>query len=125
MMTHPTVERKYALKRIKAGDYLLVGNDDKTLWRIRTYEDGPSHGLDSMPRDREFWGVWKSLDGFEIGKGIDLDAWDRWDAWDLSMYGKREEAIQAALRAESAKPKPKARKDSRPLGALLLDRAKR
>jgi hypothetical protein len=119
-VTGQTIERKYTLHRIAKGDYLLPGNDGKTLWRIRKYEDGPSHGVDSMPRDREFWGVWKWI-------GPDRQ-WNlaeaHWNAWDLSNYDKREEAIQAALRAELPRPMPKPRSDSRPIGALLLDHAK-
>lgn len=124
-MTHPTIERKYALARIEAGDYLLPGNDGATLWRIRKYEDGPSHGVDSMPRDREFWGVWKWIGSSWIGPAAVWNiAEENWNAWDLSMYEKREEAIQAALRLELPEPEPTPRTNPRPdldLGQLLAE----
>lgn len=116
----PTIERKYAFaKGGGPGDWLLPGNDGKTLWRLRKYEDGPSTGVDSMSRDREFWGVWKWI-------GPDKQwnlAEENWDAWDLSMYEKREEAVQAALRAELPKPEPTPRVNPRPdsIGQILAD----
>lgn len=118
------IERKYTLRKVKAGDYLMIGNDDKTLWRISTYEDGPSNGVESMERDRKFWGVWKWESPITLGESaIEIENWDRWDAWDLSHYGSREEAIQATLRMERRrnKPKPPSRKDSRPIGQILVD----
>jgi hypothetical protein len=79
-----------------------------------------------MDRDREFWGIWKWDSPIKLGESaIEIDNDSRWNAWDLGMYDRREEAIQAALRAELPKPKPKPRTDARPLGALLLDQAKR
>jgi hypothetical protein len=47
-------ERRYALRKVAAGDYLLPSNDGTTLWRLQRYTDGPSAGLD-WPRDREVW----------------------------------------------------------------------
>ena len=38
-MSADTAERKYALIKILAGDYLLPGNDAHTLWRIRRYQE--------------------------------------------------------------------------------------
>lgn len=59
MQAESTPQRKYALTRIGPGDYLLPSNDGQTIWRIAKYEDGPSHGVEGMDRDRDFWGVWK------------------------------------------------------------------
>lgn len=121
-MTEVIIERKFTLKTLAKGDYLLIGNDGKTLWRIRTYEDGPSHGVESMTRDREFWGVWRWDSPVTLGKSaIEIDNDSRWNAWDLSMYKKREDAIQAALRSELPKPKQMLREDPRPVGQILLD----
>lgn len=121
-MTHPTVERKYALTKIEAGDYLLLGNDGKTLWRVVKSEDGPSHGLDPkvFPKDFVEWQAWKWT-GREHPETVDdlVLGDDRWDYWERG--DSREEAIQAALRSELPKPKPAPRKDSRPLGQILYE----
>lgn len=49
--------RKYALTRLDKGDYLCASNDGETLYRFRTYHDGPSFGLMDWPRDRLVWSV--------------------------------------------------------------------
>ena len=85
-------ERKYVLTRVKRGDYLLPSNDGQTIWRIATYTDGPSNGLD-IPKDREFWGIWKWTGH---GLAVDVEDWDQWE-----MHGStcetRREAIDGAL----------------------------
>lgn len=102
MDTKP-VERKYALTKIKAGDWLLVGNDGKTLWRIATYEDGESFGLQGVP-DKTLWGVWKlSRAGAEIPDWEELEDWNSW-AMDDGSLTSREAAIQSALRSELPRP---------------------
>ncbi len=108
MDTKP-VERKWALTKIKAGDWLLVGNDGKTLWRIATYEEGESHGVEGMP-DKTFWGVWKWPR--PVGGALDMDALEDWSGWDMDegWLKTREAAIQSALRAELWRPKPTARR---------------
>jgi hypothetical protein len=96
-----TIERKYVLRRIGKGDYLLPSNDGATLWRIRTYEDGPSHGLD-WPRDLTFWGLWKwdaPIDTTGRAK-IDPDDPDHWEYYD-GTYKTRAEAIRAVLAASA------------------------
>lgn len=48
--------RKYALTRLRAGDYLCPSNDGRTLWRFSAYEDGSDHGLIGVSyRRRTFW----------------------------------------------------------------------
>lgn len=91
-------DRKYALMKIARGDYLLPSNDARTIYRLRTYEDGPSHGIEHWPRDLTFWGVSKW-----IGRGEAVDP-DIWDAWEMveSQCRTRGEAIQAALRMGDA-----------------------
>jgi hypothetical protein len=87
-------ERKYALTKIAKGDYLLPSNDGRTIWRLTVYEDGPSHGVEMMPRDREFWGTWKWVG---MGTVVDPDDVGSWEMWEGSLPS-RADAIKAALR---------------------------
>ena len=91
------MERKYALTKVAAGDYLLPSNDGLTIWRIAKYEDGPSKGLD-IPRDRTFWGVWLWSGVYETAVYVDTEAWDRWEMCEAGL-DSRAEAIQSALGA--------------------------
>jgi hypothetical protein len=50
------VERKYAMVRLGAGDYLLPSNDAQTMWRISKYwEDGSLESHDGKVIKGEFW----------------------------------------------------------------------
>lgn len=96
-MTAP--ERKYALRKLGVGDYLLLSNDGRTLWRLHRYQDGPSYGLEDMPRDRWFWRAfsWPK----PLAKDTRLDAFDvddlsRWRE-EATMLSTRQEAIDCAL----------------------------
>jgi hypothetical protein len=91
-----TVERRYAFTRVDKGDYLLPSNDGKVLWRLRTYTDGPSGGLD-WPRDRTVWGIWKWRYQLGSSGAVDPDAWEQWEEWDLGMYETRAAAVESAL----------------------------
>jgi hypothetical protein len=98
-----TAERKHTLVKVAPGDYLLPSNDGEMLWRITTYEDGPSLGLD-WPRDRTFWGAWKYVGRINWREGLTLDqadelvAWGDWDGpWEPFLETRRA-AIEAALR---------------------------
>lgn len=98
------IERKYALVKIKSGDWLLPGNDGKTLWRLATYVDGPVNGLD-IPRDREFWSVSKWDESYDWERivndpmrGDPLD-WDYWEGY-AGLIETRADAIQRALEME-------------------------
>lgn len=92
-----TVERRYALTKIEAGDYMLVGNDGQTLWRVRSYMDGPSLGLDDWPRDRVVWQVHRWPRPFdEIGEGEDLAGYEHWE-YEAGVLATRAEAIDYAL----------------------------
>lgn len=100
------IERKYQLIKIDAGDWLLPGNDGKTLWRIAKYEDGPSYGLEDWPADKEFWGAWKWMAATPPRSEDDFSDWGRWDQYGYECTSRRD-AIQAALKAELYKPKAK------------------
>lgn len=94
-------ERKYVLTKLASGDYLLPGNDDVTLWRLHTYEDGPSHGIEEWPRDRTLWALRKWDRPINPDNHADLDAinpddWDRWLPVEDGFL-TRSEAIERAL----------------------------
>jgi hypothetical protein len=118
------IERKYALAKIEAGDWLLPGNDGKTLWRLVKSEDGPSYGLDpdTFPDDFTVWLAykWEGRGRPETEDDLLLDGVQ----WSCHIQeSSREEAIQAALRSEFPKPKPKHKPDPRPAGQILLEGA--
>jgi hypothetical protein len=93
-------ERKYALTKMAAGDYLLPANDGKTIWRIAKYTDGPSLGLD-IPSDREFWALWSWTGEF----GPDAQIGSGWEDWEMQsgLLDSRADAIAEALRLGEAK----------------------
>lgn len=92
-------DRKYALIKIAAGDYLLPSNDATALYRLSTYEDGPSFGLEFMRRDRKFWRVTRySQDDWQHGMNMEkVEDWNLWAdvEWQLDT---RKDAIEAAMR---------------------------
>lgn len=92
--------RKYVLTKIGKGDYLLPSNDGCTLWRLRIYEDGPSHGLD-WPRDLTLWAIWRWDRPINADAGsldtVDPYEWARWEHVEGGCE-TRAEAIDAALR---------------------------
>lgn len=96
-MTAP--ERKHALRKLGVGDYLLLSNDGRTLWRLSRYQDGPSYGLEDMPRDRWFWRVFVCRSPF--AKDTLPDQYDLGDRslWreEATMLSTRREAIDCAL----------------------------
>jgi hypothetical protein len=98
-------ERKYQLVKIRAGDYLLLSNDAKTLWRIYRYEDGRSYGLKDMKGDVQLW-AYARWDGTPASalQADDLQyAWDRWvngEHW----LKTRQEAIDKALTQQRGAP---------------------
>jgi len=94
-------ERKHTLRRIKAGDYVFLSNDTKTLWRVSRYEDGPSQGIEDWPKDIWLWGLWRWPAPIVFGEtAVELDNWDRW-VFTHSSFGRRQEAIDAALEQEA------------------------
>lgn len=94
-----TVQRKYALSRVRAGDYLLLSNDGATLWRIAIYTEGPSSGLEDWPRDRTVWGCWFYERPVTGADAVSVEDWGYWEFWE-GLYGNRRDAIDAALRAD-------------------------
>lgn len=99
-------KRKFALVKVAAGDWLLPSNDERTLWRLRRYEDGPSYGLDPevFPTDFSAWQLWRYRHPLVAAvRRVDDDLHD-WDQWDLiSQHHKtRGEAIDEAMKQGGA-----------------------
>jgi hypothetical protein len=92
MNADSTIERKYALTKIAAGDYLLPSNDGRTIWRLSSYEDGIDQGLDHDLGT--VWGVWKWTGD---GRTVDPDDPGCWEMLEGTL-STRAEAITAALR---------------------------
>lgn len=90
------VERKYALAKVAAGDYLLPSNDAATVWRIAKYTEGPSSGIVGWSRDKEVWGLWKWHRPMSPGNAVDTADWSGWEFWDGPLFS-RQEAIDSAL----------------------------
>lgn len=94
-------ERRYAMVRVATSDYLLPSNDREVLWRIATYVDGPSSGLD-WPKDLTLWALWKLIGPIPAGvnefENI-IEDWDSWDFWEGGLK-TRKEAIAAAMTAD-------------------------
>jgi hypothetical protein len=49
--------RRYALTKVRSGDYLCLSNDGTRLWRFTLYQDGSDLGLDVDYKLRTFWRV--------------------------------------------------------------------
>lgn len=92
------MDRKFAMRRLKRGDYLLPSNDERTIWRIATYtEEGSLEHVAQDGTSRKvvgtFWGVWRY-----IGRGpVDPNEWNDFDMFD-GLLNSRAEAIQTALK---------------------------
>ena len=105
------VERKYALVRVESGDYLLLGNDGRTLWRIYRYiedgslwqhQEGDRYGEPSKQIKGSFWANARYqrtvADRFRDYDDPEFLDWDRWTTWETLMQ-TRQEAIDSALTA--------------------------
>lgn len=102
-----TVERKFALIKIRSGDYLLPSNDGQRLWRIFSHMDGPSYGIADWPSDRKVWVAAAFVDPWEgtysapqALRPEHLDEPDRW-AEEASTLPTRQAAIDYAIRTVS------------------------
>ena len=95
------IGRKFAMRRLKRGDYLLPSNDERTIWRIAKYtEEGsleralPNGGYEKIVGT--FWGVWRY-----IGRGpVDPNEWNDFDMFD-ALLKSRAQAIETALKASA------------------------
>lgn len=86
--------RKYALTRIAAGDYLLLANDGKTVWRLATYtEDGSAIGNRDKPLTGTFWGTWLYTGRDAV---IDPGEWNDFEMRECLLRSRRD-AIASVL----------------------------
>jgi hypothetical protein len=100
-----TLERKYAMVRIKSGDYIQPSNDATMLWRIYQYtEDGESEfssdGKTWHKVKGIFWATAKYDRPFNnAGEWMDYDflEWQNWLTWETG-FKTRKDAVAAALR---------------------------
>lgn len=89
------MDRKFQMVRVEAGDYLLVSNDTKTLWRIKRVME-----IDEKDRDVPMWEVWRWHRPFspELAYEVEPDEWGSWSYVSGSFY-RRADAIDDALSA--------------------------
>lgn len=102
-------QRRYALTRVRAGDYIVPSNDGTQLWRISSYDEtGLGERLDSNgkwhPITGTFWQTAKfelTVEQMHARWGDDLPDdfldWDRWQFW-AGGYRSRRDALADALR---------------------------
>ena len=91
-----SVERRFALRKLRAGDWLLPSNDGKTLYRLIAVTEGPSSGIDAWRRDRTVWEVWRWPRPLPV-RDVRTDSMDGWQEVEI-MLRTRREAIARALR---------------------------
>lgn len=93
-------ERKYAMTRIRKGDYLWPSNDRSVIWRIRQYtEDGSAEVWTNDGKTRRLLGTYWAIHRY-TGRdhdAIDTEEWSEWETWD-SLLKTREQAIEAAMK---------------------------
>jgi len=90
-------ERRYALTKVEAGDYLLPSNDARTLWRIVR---GDENAGEENERLISVWQLWRYYG--RVGNPPNLpDDFLEWSEWELceSWCETRADAIRAALRS--------------------------
>ena len=107
------IERKYALiKGLGAGDWLLPGNNGKTLWRLSKEDNADAIGD---------WSLWSWQK--QIGSYIDPEDLEDWSQWDLQATGHktREDAMREALKREQPRSQTPRRVDPRPAGQVLAE----
>lgn len=89
--------RRYKLTRLEPGDYLLLSNDAKTLWRIADYNEWGSLEIDGKPITGRFWELFRRPAPARTQPIIDVIDWSGWKFWS-GLHSTRNEALAAALR---------------------------
>lgn len=89
-------ERLYQFSRVRSGDYLLPGNDARTLWRIAHYDE-EFIGPDSETVELKLcWGIWKWTHTLDSGHPVDTQDWNEWEFFEGFLKTRRE-AIDRAV----------------------------
>lgn len=92
------MERKYAITKIEAGDYILPSNDAKTLWRIQKLGSvGGSEDNVEWDWSEAGWYVSKYNQYVDQTLQIDVDDWSFWTDWS-GPYATRAEAVKDVIR---------------------------
>jgi hypothetical protein len=96
-----TPERKFALIKIEAGDYLLPGNNATTLWRIRRGAERhiAENGLDEI--ERPAWELWRwmsRLTDTHALEQVDPGDWSQWEYQETDTT--RQKVIDRAMELE-------------------------
>ncbi len=105
MVTAPT-QRKFALTKITAGDWLFPSNDGQTLWRVYSYrEDGSAEWVNGgAPILGTFWACAKFIGPMATADRLlrsgDLLGWENWESWATTLKSRRE-AVNEAMRSSS------------------------
>jgi len=101
-LTPTAPERRFALTKIDAGDWLMPGNDERTLWRITKGKVGYG-GENGEIEYRPGWELFKWRYQIRPGTGAEGFSGD-WDEWEYECAADtRAEAISEALDAEGAR----------------------
>jgi hypothetical protein len=90
-------ERKYALTKVAASDYLLPSNDGRVIWRLAIYNQNSDLST-ARGRKENFWGVWRWA-GEPTGY-VDTGDWSQWEMVAQTCKTRRD-AINEALRLSS------------------------
>lgn len=105
MRTTEIPDRRHAMIRLGAGDWLLPSNDRKMLWRFVQHRDGTAYGLVDVPfEDKVFWrALYMSMEQAEAMYRSDQFA-DQWSSvWhEADWYlPSRKAAIEVAMRRDA------------------------
>ena len=97
-----TIERKWQMVRVRAGDYLLPSNSADSIWRIFSYREDGSAEMGGKPVVGTFWGTayysyrHRNLPSQEDLEDEYLLDWERW-VTTSQLLKTRQEAIDYAL----------------------------
>lgn len=91
-------DRKHALIRVGKGDYLLLSNDTRALWRLATYREDGSAVVGKRFLTGTFWGVWKYKKAPAAGP-IDPADWNDFEMHECLIVTRRD-AIEHVLAQE-------------------------
>jgi len=99
-------ERRWSMRKIEAGDWLLLGNDDRTWFRLtrgselEPVRSGAGELASETTREVVVWEVWRQAGSVLtdlLTRGVDVLEWEHWEPV-ASWLPSRAEAIREALR---------------------------